>query len=78
MTLVLIHDQLALNGNQLNYFTTYFNIGYIIIVPLSTYVINDRIRPSLWLPTAECKLHFDGELRTSSTLGNRNSRAGGG
>ncbi|RXK36036.1 hypothetical protein M231_06684 [Tremella mesenterica] len=46
-------EDLSLFGNQLNFFTTYFNIGYIVMIPISAYFINGRIRPSIFLPTAE-------------------------
>ncbi|WRT63346.1 uncharacterized protein IL334_000251 [Kwoniella shivajii] len=46
-------EDLALYGNELNYFTTYFNIGYLICIPISSYVINSVIRPSIWMPTME-------------------------
>ncbi|KAL7425288.1 hypothetical protein Q5752_000976 [Cryptotrichosporon argae] len=46
-------EDLGLYGNQYNYFTTYFNIGYIITIPLSTYFMNTLVRPSLWMPTME-------------------------
>ncbi|WVW81420.1 hypothetical protein I302_103414 [Kwoniella bestiolae CBS 10118] len=46
-------EDLSLYGNELNFFTTYFNIGYLIVIPISSYVINSVIRPSLWLPTLE-------------------------
>ncbi|ORY22848.1 major facilitator superfamily domain-containing protein [Naematelia encephala] len=46
-------EDLSLLGNQYNLFTTYFNIGYIICIPISVYFINGTVRPSLWLPTAE-------------------------
>jgi hypothetical protein len=49
--------QLTLTGNQYNFFTTYFNIGYIICIPISSFLMNSIIRPSIWLPTLEreCK-----------------------
>ncbi|ODN86316.1 hypothetical protein L198_07334 [Cryptococcus wingfieldii CBS 7118] len=46
-------EDLSLYGNELNFFTTYFNIGYLIVIPISTYVINSVVRPSIWLPTLE-------------------------
>ncbi|WWD06208.1 hypothetical protein V865_004294 [Kwoniella europaea PYCC6329] len=46
-------EDLSLFGNELNFFTTYFNIGYLIVIPISSYVINSVIRPSIWLPTLE-------------------------
>ncbi|KAJ6612708.1 retrograde regulation protein 2 [Mycena sp. CBHHK59/15] len=36
-------EDLHLNGNELNYFTTWFNVGYCIMY----------VRPSLWLPGLE-------------------------
>ncbi|ODO08986.1 hypothetical protein I350_02579 [Cryptococcus amylolentus CBS 6273] len=46
-------EDLSLYGNELNLFTTYFNIGYLIVIPISAYVINSVVRPSIWLPTLE-------------------------
>ncbi|WVQ94360.1 hypothetical protein IAU59_001439 [Kwoniella sp. CBS 9459] len=48
-----MQEDLSLYGNELNYFTTYFNIGYMIMIPFSVYFMNDWIRPSIWLATAE-------------------------
>ncbi|WWC57476.1 uncharacterized protein I303_100008 [Kwoniella dejecticola CBS 10117] len=48
-----MQEDLHLYGNELNYFTTYFNIGYTIMIPFSVYLMNDWIRPNIWLPTAE-------------------------
>ncbi|GAA6031469.1 hypothetical protein JCM8097_006472 [Rhodosporidiobolus ruineniae] len=46
-------EDLKLYGNELNFFTTYFNIGYIIVIPISSYIMNGMVRPSIWLPTSE-------------------------
>ncbi|WVQ74117.1 hypothetical protein IAR50_003707 [Cryptococcus sp. DSM 104548] len=46
-------EDLSLYGNELNIFTTYFNIGYLIVIPISAYVINSVVRPSIWLPSLE-------------------------
>ncbi|KAK6217366.1 pantothenate transporter liz1 [Colletotrichum tabaci] len=45
-------EDLHLTGNDLNYLTTFFNIGYII-GQLPSQLILTRIRPSIWLPTLE-------------------------
>ncbi|GKT45089.1 pantothenate transporter liz1 [Colletotrichum spaethianum] len=45
-------EDLHLSGNDLNYLTTFFNIGYII-GQLPSQLILTRIRPSIWLPTLE-------------------------
>ncbi|PMD33348.1 MFS general substrate transporter [Hyaloscypha variabilis F] len=45
-------EDLKLYGNQLNYFTTYFNIGYMIMLYPSCIIIS-HIGPSVWLPTLE-------------------------
>ncbi|WWC85869.1 uncharacterized protein L201_000736 [Kwoniella dendrophila CBS 6074] len=45
-------EELSLYGNEYNYFTTYFNVGYALFVIPSQIVIT-RVRPSLWLPTLE-------------------------
>ncbi|KAI5481261.1 MFS general substrate transporter [Pseudohyphozyma bogoriensis] len=47
-----MQTDLALYGNQLNYFTTYFNIGYILILYPSIIIIS-RIGPHWWLPSLE-------------------------
>lgn len=45
-------EDLALEGNELNYFTTWFNVGYcIMLVP--SQIIMTHVRPSLWLPGLE-------------------------
>ncbi|WVQ83688.1 hypothetical protein IAT38_005831 [Cryptococcus sp. DSM 104549] len=48
-----MQEDLKLFSNELNFFTTYYNIGYMICIPLSAYFINGRIRPSLFMPVAE-------------------------
>ncbi|KAH7141478.1 major facilitator superfamily domain-containing protein [Dactylonectria estremocensis] len=45
-------EDLALNGNELNYFTVYFNIGYCIML-IPSQIIMTYVRPSLWLPGLE-------------------------
>ncbi|KAI8268890.1 hypothetical protein K4K58_003676 [Colletotrichum sp. SAR11_239] len=45
-------EDLELTGNDLNYLTTFFNIGYII-GQLPSQLILTRIRPSIWLPSLE-------------------------
>ncbi|KAE9984846.1 hypothetical protein EG328_008248 [Venturia inaequalis] len=45
-------EDLNLYGNQLNYFTTYFNIGYIVMLYISCFTIS-HIGPSVWLPSCE-------------------------
>ena len=45
--------QLHIVGNQYNLFTTFFNIGYMVVIPLSQYLMVKRIRPSLLMPCAE-------------------------
>ncbi|CAI6336648.1 unnamed protein product [Periconia digitata] len=47
-----MQEDLDLYGNQLNYFTTYFNIGYIIMLYPSCIIIS-YIGPSKWLPGCE-------------------------
>ncbi|KAK0198136.1 retrograde regulation protein 2 [Armillaria mellea] len=45
-------EDLNLVGNELNYFTTYFNVGYcIMLVP--SQIIMTYVRPSFWLPGLE-------------------------
>ncbi|KAK6905288.1 hypothetical protein I203_106110 [Kwoniella mangroviensis CBS 8507] len=45
-------EELSLYGNEYNYFTTWFNVGYAIFLIPSQIVIT-HVRPSLWLPTLE-------------------------
>lgn len=45
-------EDLRLNGNQYNYFTTYFNVGYAVFL-IPSQVIITRVRPSYWLPALE-------------------------
>ncbi|KAF5007578.1 hypothetical protein FDECE_6109 [Fusarium decemcellulare] len=45
-------ENLSLYGNELNYFTTYFNIGYCIML-IPSQIILTYVRPSLWLPGLE-------------------------
>ncbi|WVR03557.1 hypothetical protein IAU60_000549 [Kwoniella sp. DSM 27419] len=45
-------EELSLYGNEYNYFTTYFNVGYAIFLIPSQIVIT-RVRPSIWLPCLE-------------------------
>jgi ACS family pantothenate transporter-like MFS transporter len=45
-------EDLALFGNELNWFQTYFSIAYaIFIVP--SQMLQTKLPPSLWLPFAE-------------------------
>lgn len=37
-------------GNELNLFTTYYNIGYILGAPVSNLILT-VVRPRIWLPT---------------------------
>ncbi|KAH6975212.1 major facilitator superfamily domain-containing protein [Ilyonectria sp. MPI-CAGE-AT-0026] len=45
-------EDLALMGNELNFFTVYFNIGYCIML-IPSQIIMTYVRPSLWLPGLE-------------------------
>ncbi|KAK7448464.1 hypothetical protein VKT23_013726 [Stygiomarasmius scandens] len=45
-------EDLNLNGNELNYFTTYFNVGYCIML-IPSQIIMTYVRPSIWLPFLE-------------------------
>ncbi|OJJ56431.1 hypothetical protein ASPSYDRAFT_134328 [Aspergillus sydowii CBS 593.65] len=47
-----MQDDLKLYGNELNYFTTYFNIGYMIMLFPSCILVS-YIGPSIWLPMCE-------------------------
>ncbi|KAK8187395.1 major facilitator superfamily domain-containing protein [Phyllosticta capitalensis] len=43
-------EELNLQGNELNLFTTYYNIGYILGAPVSNLILT-VVRPRIWLPT---------------------------
>jgi MFS transporter, ACS family, pantothenate transporter len=45
-------EDLSMSGNDLNYLNTFWNIGYII-GQLPSQIIITKVRPSIWLPTAE-------------------------
>lgn len=45
-------EALDLKGNDLNYLTTYWNIGYLI-GQLPSQLVLTKIRPSIWLPALE-------------------------
>ncbi|KAF2119050.1 major facilitator superfamily transporter [Lophiotrema nucula] len=47
-----MQEDLKLYGNELNYFTTFFNIGYMIMLWPSCVLIS-HIGPSKWLPACE-------------------------
>ncbi|KAL3436391.1 major facilitator superfamily domain-containing protein [Aspergillus tetrazonus] len=47
-----MQDDLKLYGNELNYFTTYFNIGYVVMLFPSCILVS-YIGPSIWLPACE-------------------------
>ncbi|KAI1406384.1 putative allantoate permease [Hypoxylon fuscum] len=45
-------EDLALNGNELNYFTTYFSVAYCIML-IPSQIILTYVRPSYWLSGLE-------------------------
>ncbi|KZF23089.1 MFS general substrate transporter [Xylona heveae TC161] len=45
-------EDLKLYGNQLNYFTTWFNVAYCIML-IPSQIIMTYVRPSYWLPGLE-------------------------
>ncbi|KAE8444737.1 hypothetical protein EG329_014297 [Mollisiaceae sp. DMI_Dod_QoI] len=45
-------EDLKLYGNELNYFTTWFNVAYCIFL-IPSQIILTYVRPSLWLPGLE-------------------------
>jgi len=45
-------EDLNLYGNELNYFTTYFNVAYCIML-IPSQIILTYVRPSYWLPGLE-------------------------
>ncbi|KKY36927.1 putative major facilitator superfamily transporter [Diaporthe ampelina] len=47
-----MQEDLKLYGNELNYFTTFFNVGYIIMLWPSCVIVS-HIGPSKWLPACE-------------------------
>ncbi|CDM36455.1 hypothetical protein DTO013E5_6888 [Penicillium roqueforti] len=47
-----MQTDLKLYGNELNYFTTFFNIGYMVMLYPSCIIIS-HIGPSVWLPACE-------------------------
>ncbi|RMY10578.1 hypothetical protein D0867_08349 [Hortaea werneckii] len=47
-----MEEDLHLDGNELNYFTTYFNVAYCNM-PVPSQIIMTWVRPSLWLPGLE-------------------------
>ncbi|KAF7560967.1 hypothetical protein G7046_g3174 [Stylonectria norvegica] len=50
-------EDLHMTGNDLNYLTTYWNIGYILGQLPSQFILT-KVRPSIWLPTAELAWGF--------------------
>nr|XP_019000217.1 uncharacterized protein I203_07376 [Kwoniella mangroviensis CBS 8507]OCF63678.1 hypothetical protein I203_07376 [Kwoniella mangroviensis CBS 8507] len=52
LTFTCISYQLNLYGNQLNYFTTYFNVGYCVFL-IPSQVMITRFRPAIWLSCLE-------------------------
>ncbi|KAL7420923.1 hypothetical protein Q5752_004877 [Cryptotrichosporon argae] len=47
-----MQEDLNLNSNQLNYFTTWFSVGYCIML-IPSQILLLKFRPSLWLPFTE-------------------------
>ncbi|CAK7220288.1 hypothetical protein SCUCBS95973_004108 [Sporothrix curviconia] len=47
-----MQEDLAMYGNQLNWMTTFWTIGYIVGT-LPSQFVQMRVRPSLWLPSLE-------------------------
>lgn len=47
-----MRDDLGIVGNQYNYFTTFFNVGYLVMLYPSIIIVS-YIGPSYWLPTCE-------------------------
>lgn len=45
-------EDLGLYGDELNYFTTYFNVAYCIML-IPSQIILTYVRPSFWLPGLE-------------------------
>ncbi|KAM5360956.1 hypothetical protein ACJZ2D_013410 [Fusarium nematophilum] len=53
-------EDLSLYSNELNYFTTYFNIGYMVMLYPSRIIIS-HIGPSVWLPMCEVSYALPGK-----------------
>ncbi|CAK1363658.1 Pantothenate transporter liz1 [Cercospora beticola] len=47
-----MQEDLSLHGNELNYFTTAFNISYCLML-IPSQIILTHVRPSFWLPGLE-------------------------
>ncbi|WWD20560.1 hypothetical protein CI109_105036 [Kwoniella shandongensis] len=47
-----LKEDLGVKGNEYNYFTTYFNVGYCLFV-IPSQITMTWMRPSLWLPFLE-------------------------
>jgi ACS family pantothenate transporter-like MFS transporter len=47
-------EDLGMFGNQLNYVTTCYTVGYIL-GEIPSNVIMTRVRPSIWLPACEVR-----------------------
>jgi sugar phosphate permease len=47
-----MREDLKLYGNELNYFTTYFNVAYCLML-IPSQIILTYVRPSLWLSSLE-------------------------
>ena len=45
-------EDLNIKGNEYNYFTTMFNVGYLVMLYPSTIIVS-YVGPSFWLPTCE-------------------------
>jgi ACS family pantothenate transporter-like MFS transporter len=45
-------EDLSMEGNDLNYLNTFWTVGYIV-GQLPSQIIITKVRPSIWLPTAE-------------------------
>ena len=45
-------EDLHLDGDELNYFTTWFNVAYCIML-IPSQIILTYVRPSFWLPGLE-------------------------
>lgn len=47
-----MQEDLSLHGNELNYFTTTFNVAYCVML-IPSQIILTWVRPSFWLPGLE-------------------------
>ena len=60
-------EDLSLYGNQLNYMTTAWTVGYVI-GEIPSNILLTRVRPSIWIPTCEVSNPQAPEIPTSTKI----------